>query len=357
LTSQGKEIKNFQLGDDSDKFAPYKCAKGKADGMDDSTFNKTFYIDDIENTIPILRDIFSKSHTLTYDQIHEQAKINQDILSFTLDHMIRNKIKVSDTSYLIYRSNNYMLQPIDNKDTRLLVRDRAQYQKTKQFNVSLIKETVASNDTTLDIVHQIEKQCVELKKIHSNISEQILYDFIIDRLCKNEFIYLATTIEDRNNAIRQSLIRGHILIDNAEGWIRDISHPNLEEPIFYKNDGKTSVSTRELEKEIIPKVTFPKLRTLTGFISAKYISDDKVAVAFKVIDQDTPNSKGSTCVDKSTVHVSTLKETIQKIIPTLEVGKGKTVLCEQYELALRMFRGAEFGRTYATRFSLKNFKA
>jgi hypothetical protein len=84
-----------------------------------------------------------------------------------------------------------------------------------------------------------------------------------------------------------------------------------------------------------------------GFVDAKFLSNDKVEVSFKVRNNDKPKSKGFICNQTSFFKTQDVEDAIRAINPEIETElKGKINLCKLFELAIRMYKSDEFARVY-----------
>ncbi len=159
-TSQGKKIKDYKVGDyNYTSICGYgKCVASCQDDddeeieIDETTFDKTFIVDDIEVYKRFIGQIYKlhKKQYLTFDQLlrylkDEYLMIDEEVLMYTLEDMINNKTIIIDenghTNYLIYRGNKYILQKTRMTDVRMTLEEREDDQIIrKNIPISLVLE-------------------------------------------------------------------------------------------------------------------------------------------------------------------------------------------------------------------------
>jgi hypothetical protein len=142
-TSQGKTIKNYEIGDRDNSFicgfkpCNFKCTKTfpelKKSEIDTTTFDTEFILTDIDLMKQYISNLYiSKNIPRTYDDIltslnKEYKLIENEIVSFALEDMIELKHVIhleKGTGYLIYKSDKYILQYEKLQDIRIPLEDR-----------------------------------------------------------------------------------------------------------------------------------------------------------------------------------------------------------------------------------------
>jgi len=388
VTSQGTEMKNTSVGDvEGGTFKPITCTGGPITSkpIDSSTFHRSFYADDIQNVLPVITEILQDGQAFTYVQIRSRVPkhIHDDVLMFTLDYMLTHKTPIEPDSYLLYRSNLYMLQPRNVSDMRIPIKDRGpKYKHIQQYQV-LVPDGEMNNgdtdqdDTSTSIVEKVTSEVEELKNTLSLDQKfiKVLYDHVIDKLSTRSLLQLAvaTVKEPKSkgssskgskdtgsksssksaaktfNYIIDSLKGAHI-IDDKSGWIRDpINHDT-----WYKivSGQLEQVSDRELLRNPIPDIKLPDFANLKGFVQT---SPDEPCL-FK-IKMKANSTGGTVCKRTSSFKVDDAIQAILDIDPTfrLEEKLNKENICILYELVLRMNK-KQFARPIEADLALKSLK-
>lgn len=142
-TSQGKTIKNYEIGDRDNSFicgfkpCEFKCTKTfpelKKSDIDTTTFDTEFILTDIDLMKQYISNLYiSKNIPRSYDEIlsslnKEYKLIETEIVIFALEDMIELKHIIhleKGTGYLIYKSNKYIFQYEKLLDSRMPLEDR-----------------------------------------------------------------------------------------------------------------------------------------------------------------------------------------------------------------------------------------
>jgi len=355
-TSQGKKIKQFPI---QPKLEAVKCAHIPEGSIDNSTFNKDFYKEEIEEMSKIVAGLFAEKHYYTYEDLKKaMGKVDEDILMYTLDHMLTNKVSVTHATvpgYLIYRSNIYMFQPSGTSDLYIPLRARERYKRKKENKIVIDvvapaakKKNTAPNQS---IVTHMENQVSELETIiKSKMAKQVLYDYIIDRMDFSSILELVKElfIQDVSKSpILTSLTNANILVNKT--WLRNIFAQPLEY-VQWSPEGKkfTKVSLRELNSTKLPDVQVPNLSSLRGYVERK----DK-SVKFKIIDTEKTKSNGYVCTATSTLKIDVLRKMITDSKPDAFTDLKKPVLCDVFELVLRQ-DAKGFARPYEAALALRS---
>lgn len=388
ITSQNKVLKNWSVGDKmGDKyFRPKKqiCKHKKGSNVtriDTSTFSRAFHLDEIEASIPTISTLFLQDSTksLTYEQIRAKipkSAIGDDVLMFALDYMLTQKTPIDKHSYLLYRSNMYMLQPILYSDTRIPIKDRGPvYKPMKQKMVNMTATTqqqrtntttnatananavanaviAAAANATTKTVDAIAQLINDVNTIKADLGftgpkyDAVIYDYIIDRIDVVKLKALATQLLAKpNKHILTSLVKGQLFIPE-HGWIRDPAAPDT----WYKVLTGTTVSPREIANAKIPDIQSVPLRTVKGYLMMDY-SKGVTMPKFKIIDEAKTLSLGFVCSQTSTFTAEKVHNAIIEIDDSLDQGKSlkKKDKCIMYELVLRHAKPRMFARPLEVR--------
>jgi len=160
-TSQGKTIKNYEIGDRDNSFicgfkpCEFKCTKTfpelKKSEIDTTTFDTEFILTDIDLMKQYISNLYiSKNIPRTYDDIltslnKEYKLIETEIVSFALEDMIELKHIIhleKGTGYLIYKSNKYIFQYEKLQDIRMPLEDRVRQEignKNRMLELDITK--------------------------------------------------------------------------------------------------------------------------------------------------------------------------------------------------------------------------
>ena len=408
MTSQKKKLKDYVIGDK--KSQDYKCIADIKEGnvkIDGSTFQESFYHDEIELYAKYVKKLFEKKHGYSLEEIEIElnktySSIDSDVLKFTLEYMLNTKYEIMQNDskgYMIYRGNRYLFQPLDINDTRITNNQRATYskmllkrikidaklddienQKRSKKKKTPIKQRDDDNDYDND---DTDNATLSLQSFENHMKETIdrdfgitpeivdrlfsqIVDYTIDRLSESQLLSLCFDVMvNKNDAksdlykhVSRSLSEGHILVDKA--WVRNL----FSNEVYVLNEGKTELkkaSPKQLttfnglsNSKVEPKVRF---RELKGFIEQK---DDHgiTTFKFKYIDPSKAKSEGSVCDKDSKMYIDTLKQNIKHV--ESEIGltnKKKPILCNIYELILRSLKPQVFARPYEASIIVAKHKA
>ena len=349
VTSQGEEIKSVPVGDVQGKYSSIKCVAApfkSGHAIDDSTFNKSFYLDDVLSKISIVGDIFldPSVKSLSYNQIRSKVPLqvaSDDVLMFTLDYMLTQKVPISNFR-LIYRSNLYMLQPLDITDTRIPVSDRGiTFAPVKQTNIRLLPSTTnAASSSKLAhkdsnpiefIIDQVQHIKAELGNV--NGYDAVYFEYVVDRL-DNAMLrsVAASQVAAVPGPIQNALVSGNWYIPET-GWVRD----TVDHSKWYKATTGSIVTPRELANYTDMPVIVPRLlHDLTGYMVMDHA---KHMPRFKLVDKNKQLSLGFVCDQTTTFSIAHAKDAIEAMDKKkhFDVNKemNKKTRCMLYEVLLR----------------------
>jgi hypothetical protein len=261
VTSQGTLMKNYKVGDHDRHNSQHEFICKYDPGTDDietdnSTFDISFYHDDIDVYASFVSLLFRENHAFGLADISVKMSetygmIDQDILHFALEYMLNTKYQVhhqKTPGFLIYRGSRYMFQPIDTVDIRLTNKSRMSYKKYTQERIEIGKDiktemqpipilnkekekgkgkgkhvqssrnSPGTNNTTviqplynaampqledpmkmLDMLVEshIKKELMITKDEAKKLTQE-LYDYTIDRLGPRELLLICTFLMNRN---------------------------------------------------------------------------------------------------------------------------------------------------------------
>ena len=358
-TSQGQLIKRYPLQPkESDNHCATPLSKGSRQ-VDTSTFSRKFYSEEIANLSRTISQMYTSKHYYVFEDIQKALKnVDNDILMYTLDDMLNNHTEVVHAGipgYLIYRSNIYMFQPKGTSDTSMPLRTRENYVPKKERH--LVIDAVAKKKETVkhmgSLVAYLDNQIAELLSvIKTQLPKQILYDYFIDRIDFATVLQLLSemfTSEVVNQYIISSLKSAHILVNNT--WVRNIFADNPEYQ-QWNSDTKRfqKVSLREVNSTKLPDILVPSLASLRGYIEKKDRSSK-----FKIVDSEKSKSNGYVCTATSTLKIDVLRRMITDIMSNAFTDLKKPVLCDVFELILRL-DPETFARPYIAKLALAENK-
>lgn len=273
ITSIGKEIKKYSLNDklhsricDYEK-CNFECNKEidfkkliKNKKVDISTYNKKILKYDIIYMIKLLKKYYVKNNNATLVNIIDGLNVKyNEILYFALDDMIKNKILFygfnNKLGYLIYRSNNYIFQPYDIKDNKILLNERYQkkIQKPQKINITNIELSKKLIDNKIDTINynkilddKINEYLTNLKLNKNEVDKytKYIYDIYIDSLNKKNLlilfeIFLKNKLNDKHyNYINKSFNRGLYSLDTTLIQDKIILYNYFDKDLLCLNNGK-----------------------------------------------------------------------------------------------------------------------
>lgn len=377
VTSQGKIIKKFQLGDVSTE--EIHCLDKITNNYDvnSSTFNRVFIIDDIM----IYKKYISKLYlyakkSYTFDEIYKELTdiyklIDKEVLVYALDEMIIDKYKIYNKEhqgYLLYRSDFYIFQYSKLKDTRMTIEERENiskiipkldldkligHQATAKEASASAKASASASAAPVSVINVIQEILAKYKEIsdaYSFFNKHKIMDFVIDRISQEQFLYIIQYISKNINKlnldeklIAQSLIENEILLFDKEDKIKyvfnyfenslyclrsDFTFKNCS-PIDIAKIGKDKYEDILVRRKMNTDINKPGIR---GFM---FMKGD--TIKFKLKDQEGKNNKGFVC---TTAILQDLKNKIGDLDPSIlqnisDMKVNKNNLCDLIELILR----------------------
>ena len=399
VTSQGKNINNYKVGDRENS---YICDYGKCElqclpvvnmntvSTNSTTFDPYYIIDDIDICKKYVARLY-KGDVLqyTFNDIYTIIKSNymtleEDVLSFTLQEMLDNKIKITKTNgrqgYLIYRGDTYIFQDSKHYETKLTKEEKVSMNKrskldfdilniqrltkeakkdvTNNVNRDVNKKKVITDDNIENNIKDIPKKTDNIKKSYESlrklvspydIPDEVIIESIIDKMSFDELESVLVT-GDKNDIIYLNLINSDIVIKNEKG-IPSHVYNHLDDS-FYSiltsglkkigplEQAKISTSISGVEEKL--KYKNEKYKGLIEF-------SKKNEANFKVRDSD--KTRGFVCHQTSSLTLNELRERVNNLIPKKAVIAkndkiNKKILCNLYELLLRKQGSTVFKRVF-----------
>tara|TARA_B110000261_G_scaffold51296_1_gene60679 strand:- start:825 stop:4211 length:3387 start_codon:yes stop_codon:yes gene_type:complete len=383
LTSHGKLIENFNINDKTNsRICDYgKCdlecdTKIDIDKLDDATYKEEIIKYDINlvkrHIIKYFKENINYSATLEdLLKIPNLKLTNNEMLYFALNNLIKNKVifkkNNNRSGYLIYKSNNYIFQPEDIKDNKILLHERAQpkLNKVKKLDISEIDIVEVDNNVNNKIKYNNYDDF--LKKQISDITtkllfddddiqkyEQYIYDILIDNFNQTELKImfknlLQNTINNGyTNKIRSSLKKG-LYIQNDQ----NILYNHFDDHFVCLNEGKIEKCS-PIQDKTNRQLLNKSLKNITNKMEINklgYFENIKDEPVFKMIDldkmKDNKSVSGTRCIITSTITTKKLTNFIilndknilksnDELIKKFKKKKyTKPNLCLLYELVLR----------------------
>lgn len=393
-TSQGKTI-SYSLGDQDGSYicdygkCDLKCLKDVSDitssDIDDSTFDPLYIYDDIQMYKNYIAMLYTDILLLTYDEILELLNksynnIDEDVVAYALQEMLDDSNSIiyhkNKKGYLIYRGNHYIFQENKISELKLSIEERNEVPKPTYLNMSKLvlknedilppsqvaepkvepkvepkaklkpkpKKNKSSEEEVVSVsklIKQIEDDYNKIKDlvtpIDINISEEVIYDYVVDRIIDLPGVLEYLKSKTNKNTFEES-IYNQIL--NMEIFIKDKN--NI--PLYYHNPYDSKIYSFNTNKSIGPieigkikkeiddlkkKLTKSDLENYKGFISY----EDNTA-KFKV--RTSKSVKGFVCQSTSTFKNADVIDAIKGFYPNVKFQMEKKYLCMIYELVLRM---------------------
>jgi hypothetical protein len=405
ITSQGKIIKDFFLGDKNNEMP--KCVfqqkNNEITSINTSTFSSQHLEDHLPPYIDAVRNIYKdKVVMMSLDKLANELKkhtnVDIEILINALDLMIKEKIQIIKETpyqkgYLIYKGNKYIWQPSDKENEKISIEARLSsgtndfVQKTLNFTKFIVRPDKIQYDIE-DFFKKLESRIKDVKatikplRIPSSMDDKlhdVLVDYVVDRLNEKEFISLLsyfrsiniTTANTIQQAIWRSIKRSGLLYEIDGAFIfRNIfdTKDKKKEPVFVmmslaqlKSPKKSPSSIKlipvSIEKEEaenqenkLKKQVKNEKKDLQGFLMY-----EKNTANFKTIPANKNNEKiknktaGSVCAQNPKLSVDILQAMILEKGGNLVDSKykyKKDEVCQMFEVILRLYAPVQFARPY-----------
>lgn len=382
ITSQGTTVKGYVIGDKEGSFVcdfgpcelTCRPSLSKPVRLDESTFDPSFIVDDIDLYKKYIAGLFAVKDVYTFDDIQSALSkrvtiVEEDVLAYALQELLDQKQKIRGIAgrdgYLLYRGDTYIFQPFHVLETRLSLEEREEYLRKKlklplqslaehvqlktgkKANVTPEKKATPQKKPQTNVMSAIlttiqENKALLSKTSTGDIKEYVLVDAIVDRLDQDTLFALVSELYKKNQLtpeeikVRTSLYEtGAFLVEGDKP--KHFYNPHDGNMYTLRADGSIKQSAPLDFKSMDPEklkametilTSYPK--DVRGFIEFK-----KDGAKFKIRD----NAKGSgyVCTQTSSLNVELLKERIQALHPTLLKGEKhvKKNLCDIYEWVLR----------------------
>jgi len=393
-TSQGNVIE-MRLGDEKNDMVKCSIHDQKYE-EDKTTFNKVFIEDEITLYKKYIGSLYSKENKVfSYQEIidlllKDYNFIDAEILIFALDELVSKQEKVlSDSGYLIYRSDKYIFQHSKINDTRIGIEEREKISPSRpdKINFRHFVDASKEDDDTIfvitkrkphhkkenanatnskdehDIIKYIEKRVDDIssKIIHYIDSkktgkyEKNILEYVIDRLdkklfmeCIYHFVHYDSLEEVTNHTEKKilSILLGNKVIFLEKGGKKiKFIYSHFDQDILFLRENlqfekKTPLDIIKVKDEYDDFQEFMKAKTesknVQGFIQG---------IKFKI--KENPKSKGQVC---TTAVVDLLKTKITDLDGSVSFENVKNpkreVLCDMLEIIIRSKGSNAFIREY-----------
>jgi hypothetical protein len=384
-TSQGNKIKGYNVGD---RDYSYLCDYSKCElkcipylnkkGVDETTFDPMFVVDDIDIYKKYISNIFLNMKENSFDEIVFLLKdnfknIEEDIVAYALQEMVESQFKFKNSKgnvgYLIYKGNKYLFQDSKQYETKLTIEERNEVQYRKQLDFDMLQTKQIITDTEKEVPVKIKspkkeniykrlleqynalKNTVNSFKLNEQISNKLILESIADKLSSEDLKDVFLSYYNTKDRSQDPGI--YDIIASSDFVIRDGKVPkyfyNYFEDVFY-SISETSVKAigpieRAKISNDIDKV-FQKLEFKEDYKGLIEYNKKRNETTFNI--KDNPRSKGFVCIQTSSLTVDKLKDKIHDYVPGLINDDKKHIkknLCDVYELILRS-KGNVFKRPF-----------
>lgn len=398
-TSQGKRVKDFEVGDKDNSYVcdfskcEIKCKPSLTDhgSIDVSTFNTYFVLDDIDIYKKYVESLFKNAQQYTFAEmmdvlIEMYTNIDAEILAYTLDTMVNERTKIVDSSYqhgyLIYKGDLYIFQSINSHETRLSLEERKARSKKNRIEFdpllvhsaeqdSIIKKK-SKTDTSVEenndkenktdskvknkktkkddmlvnsigdhVSKQIDEKMTVFKEF--DVSKEVVVDSVVDKLTQDSLFELILYIKQNPSASISKL--AYKSIQKLRCFVGSKTIDDIR--FFYnhfdgdyytvKQDGLKKSGPLELASASEDVATFEKMLALNSQNNEHkgYIAFKKDDANFKI--RDNNKTVGYVCHQTSSLSIDDFKKRINAIVHNTLPDKkySKKFLCELYEMLLR----------------------
>ncbi len=250
-TSQGKVIKNYQLGDKDNSFicgfrpcsqsvdnnGNFVCETSVPEqpALDNTTFDTEFILDDIQLMKKYIASLYQdKLKERTYKEILKELldkfkMVEEDIVNFAIEDMINNKysfkVDKDKNGYLMYRSDKYIFQYESLYDIRMTLEDREELSKKEMRRISLNVKAMKKVKPAEELIDEtVEKEIKsEIDMIYNDVYKKMTLFFFDIETSKRDISgikeYLESVGEKRE--MYEQIIYDHIennyVIDKKTG--------------------------------------------------------------------------------------------------------------------------------------------
>ena len=346
----------------------FKCSKKVSfDNINDSSFNKDIMYYEIYIMRKYITEYFKKNNIATFKKIKNDLQIEQnEILSFALNDIVNEKLlfrnEENRLGYLIYRSNSYIFQPSDINDDKILLKERKQSKisRPKRVDITNIgpvntkyivpdsKIVSKNNDNTLDINRLVlskYEDVVNKLKFNDEILEKnkkYIWDIIIDNLNYDELLQLYKGIFKNSldeiyiKNIKKSLNRSYLYINDSNKGIIALYDYYNDTYMCYNNNKLekcSPIKNNEYKTLLNKKIKdFGKRKIKSyGFIE---ISNNELI--YKIVNLDKETSKGTSCINTSTI----TNKKLLKFIKTIDNDNIiKPIITDDYKIDISNNKG------------------
>ena len=322
----------------------FKCSnKVSFDNINDSSFNKDIMYYEIYIMRKYITEYFKKNNIATLKKIKNDLQIeNIEILSFALNDIVNDKTIFRNgenrLGYLIYKSNSYIFQPNDINDEKILLKERKQSKvsRPKRVDITNIEpvntkyivpnsKAVIKNDNTQDInrliLSKYEDTANQLKFNDEILEKNIKYiwDIIIDNLNHNELLQLYSSIFKNSldiiylKNIKKSLNRSYLYINDSNKNILALYDYFDETYVCYTNNKLekcSPIKNNEYMSYLNKKIKEFNTRKINYYGFIEIINNE---IIYKIRNLDIKTSKGTSCINTSTITNKKLLKFIKNI--------------------------------------------
>lgn len=333
IDSQGN-VSHVRLGDvDNSKVCDFTSCKMTCGGrktlqaqmLDKTTFEEFFIEKEIASYLQKLKKLFEDKVAYTYEDIKGLVKdTDETILNLAINKLTKG-LRVQHNGrigHVIYRSNLYMFQPDDVKDTRISLAERTRQPQLATDKLQHVFKLGSNTRKEIDLEAILNNH---LDTISSHdIPRDIAVDYAVDKLNEQQFIKLVSSAG--MTEFKKSLERGGAAIPGKNIFYNYFSNKYIDATGNEVSEFAIKQDRMTHEAAILNDI---KSIGLKGYIDIK----DKKPV-FKMMDPSNKksfnNNRGVVCQSFPQLK----KEALLKLLGSKLAGTKQT-LCTVYELALR----------------------
>ena len=355
ITSQKREIKQHPIGDiENSKICDYQSCKYtcspslKIEPMaPDAPINSKLVGYEIDIYVRQIMRIFKtqKVYFLTYDQIQEHFKY-KNVLKYALDKIVKEKIPLSIddiTGFIIYRSNKYIFNPINLKDSKSVLYSEyyKSVSKPRYINIQKIDKRVKVDDTLDVTTDKYNSYYSCINKFIDDVDDAIVYDMVVDDLTNQEQLTLIKSFTSTNSHLIESMrSSGIYYFDDAQKLVKFFDV--VDDVIMLIQPGGTNKqqSGMETQKNIndfkVENESNLRKLTVKGYVE---MGSKSSSSRFKIVNDKSNKPKhvqGSIC-DQSQYKKETIVDFIKGANSEFKLPKkySKNDLCTYYQYYLR----------------------
>jgi len=372
ITSQGKLVKNYKVGDEDGSFlcgfqkCEVKClVPSSPKSSDSSTFDTIFISNEIDLYKRYIASLYRGTNkAYTFDEIYhilleDYKSIERDILQYALEDMVENKVTFENfrnksSGYLIFRGYKYIFH--DSSDLRASMREREGYkERPSKIDLSILAKhltqqqpqelpTVQKEDVPSATIFERIGATIEHLLTDVDTSKKYIIDSVVDRLNETDTMALVKTLMSTKldtldplaKSIAASLLSTGAFVTDSETKTIQFFFNRFTGTVYNKKMSQMGpieiAKSRDAYDALMKKVVTVKELppSVKGFVESR-----KGESKFKI--KDNPDTAGYVCVQTSSLTYEDLLTRNNMKTDKDKSGRkyAKKTLCDMYELQLR----------------------